>query len=132
MALMPPPPLLRRRLALAWLLLALALAPTLGRMHQVLHLPGGQWQANAWAHGLEEHGAGVGHHVLDTLHALFASHGTADCQTLDQQTLVGVAPGHAHALGLQPLRTLFFKALARAPFMREAASFHARAPPLSA
>ena len=32
---MPP---LRQRLALAWLLLALVLAPVLGRMHQVLHL----------------------------------------------------------------------------------------------
>ena len=43
-------PLLRRRLALAWLLLALVLAPTLGRMHQVLHLPGGA-APQAHAHG---------------------------------------------------------------------------------
>ena len=38
---------LRRRLALAWLLLALVLAPALGRMHQVLHLPAGQGLAHA-------------------------------------------------------------------------------------
>ncbi|MHA7602333.1 hypothetical protein ACX12L_20590 [Alicycliphilus sp. T452] len=116
-------PLLRRRLALAWLLLALVLAPTLGRMHQVLHLPGG---AAPQAHA---HGAGQ---ALDALHALFAGHGNADCQVLDQQTLVGAALGQAPAL-LQAAPQLPPACVpAPAPGTGGAAPFHARAPPLRA
>jgi len=115
------------RLALAWLLLALVLAPALGRMHQVLHLPGAAGSVQAQAH---QHGAGG--RVLDTLHALFAGHGDAGCQVLDQQTLVGAALGQAQAPvqaqpQLPPAATP-----AAAPGQRRASPFHARAPPLSA
>ncbi|MBS0391131.1 MAG: hypothetical protein KGM60_14120 [Comamonadaceae bacterium] len=117
-------PLLRRRLALAWLLLALVLAPTLGRMHQVLHLPGGGGIAQAAAHA---HGSGQ--QALDTLHALFAGHGDAGCQVLDQQTLVGAAPGQAPAL-VQALPQLPpVGAPAPAPGTGGVAPFQARAPP---
>lgn len=116
---------LSRRLSLAWLLLALVLAPTLGRMHQVLHLPG-TGGAHAAAHS---HGAG--RQALDTLHALFAGHGGAGCQVLDQQTLVGAALGQAPAPAqalpqLAPVATPVV-----APGTRSAVPFHARAPPLS-
>ncbi|RKJ94121.1 hypothetical protein [Alicycliphilus denitrificans] len=117
-------PLLRRRLALAWLLLALVLAPTLGRMHQVLHLPGGA-APQAHAHGAERQ-------AFDALHALFAGHGNADCQVLDQQTLVGAALGQAPALLQAQPQLPPVGAPAPAPGTGGAAPFHARAPPLRA
>lgn len=115
---------LSRRLALAWLLLALVLGPTLGRMHQVLHLPGGA-PPQAHAYGTERQ-------ALDVLHVLFAAHDNADCQVLDQQTLVGAALGQAPALlqgqpQLPPAGTPV-----PAPGTGGAAPFHARAPPLGA
>lgn len=140
MALMPPSALpLRRRLALAWLLLALVLAPTLGRMHQVLHLPAGLSQAQAQAHshahgpagGAVAHGAHDGHHALGALHALFAGHSPVDCQTLDQQTLVGMVLGQLPALLPRPPQALPASAAAQAPGMRRVVPFHARAPPVN-
>lgn len=117
-------PLLRRRLALAWLLLALVLAPTLGRMHQVLHLPGGA-APQAHAHGAERQ-------AFDALHALFAGHGNADCQVLDQQTLVGPALGQGPALVQAEPQRPPAAPPAATPAQRRAAPFHARAPPVSA
>lgn len=116
----------RQRLALAWLLLALVLAPVLGRMHQVLHLPGaGNVQALAHQHG-------AGQQALDTLHALFAGHGDAGCQVLDQQTLVGAALGQAQALVQSQPQLPPAATPAAAPGQGRASPFHARAPPLSA
>lgn len=134
MPLTPSPlPQLRHRLALAWLLLALVLAPTLGRMHQVLHAPGGVAHALApgHAHGGAE-SPGAGQHALDALHALFAGHGAADCQVLDQQTLVGAALGQAPALPQAQPQPPPVGAPAAAPGTRRATPFHARAPPQSA
>jgi len=62
---------LARRLALAWLVLALVLAPALGQMHRVLHLPVALGLAQPAGH---DHGLG----------ALFGGHSPADCQLLDQ------------------------------------------------
>ena len=66
-----PRPRLARRLALAWLVLALVLAPALGQMHRVLHLPVAVGLAQPTGH---DHGLG----------ALFGGHSPADCQLLDQ------------------------------------------------
>lgn len=127
-AIPPPLPQWRRRLALAWLLLGLVLAPALGRMHQVLHGPG-SGAPPAHVHGHDEAKAP---HALDVLHALFAGHGSADCQVLDQQTLVGAVLAHAQApVQTQPQPPLA-SAPAAAPGTRRPAPFHARAPPLSA
>ncbi|WP_042428931.1 hypothetical protein [Comamonas granuli] len=67
----PSRKLLARRLGLAWLLLALVLAPALGQMHRALHLPGALGQA---VHAADGHGVA----------ALFGGHSPADCQLLDQ------------------------------------------------
>lgn len=77
---------LRVRLALWWLVLALVLAPTLGRMHQVVHAPalGG---AVAHTHAAAEPAGDA----VDAPHALFSGHAGSDCQLLDQQ-LLGGAP----------------------------------------
>ncbi len=122
----PPLTLLRRRAALVWLLLALVLAPALARMHQVLHLPGAGG-APALAH---PHGAGG--QALDALHALFANHGDAGCQVLDQQTLVGPALGQGPALVQAEPQRPPAAPPAATPAQRRAAPFHARAPPVSA
>lgn len=121
-ALLHATPLLRRRLALVWLLLALVLAPTLGRMHQVLHVPGSA-APQVHAHGGQ---------AFDTLHALFAGHGNADCQVLDQQTLVGAASGQAPALVQEQPQLPPAATPAAAPGTGGSAPFHARAPPLHA
>lgn len=108
---------LRRRLAALWLLLALAVVPLLGRMHQVVHGP-------ASVHA-------AGQPVRDTLHALFAGHGHADCQVLDQQTLGG--PWSACMLPLAqalPQQAPAW-APAAAPALRRLAPFQARAPPIA-
>ncbi len=125
----PPalPQQLRRHLALAWLLLALVLAPTLGRMHQIVH--GVPAFAAGHAHAA---GEGTAHQALDTLHALFAGHSSADCQVLDQQTLGGALLAQA----LPPVQASPQEPPAappaQAPALRRLAAFHARAPPLRA
>ncbi|MBS0468480.1 MAG: hypothetical protein JSS31_03650 [Proteobacteria bacterium] len=122
---------LRHRLALAWLLLALVLAPLLGRMHQVLHVP---VSGPALPH--LQHGAApvstVAQQALDALHALFAGHGNADCQVLDHQTLVGAAAGQAPVLGQAAPQLPPAARPAATIGAREAVPFQARAPPLNA
>ena len=85
-------PLIRQRIArhagLWWLVLALVLAPALGRVHRVLHLPvppGAAVQpadAHTHAHGLGQ---------------LFAGHAPADCQLLDQLNQGGAPAAEWHA-----------------------------------
>lgn len=124
-----PLQLLRHRLALAWLLLALVFAPLLGRMHQVLHVPGSAAVAAPLQHEAAPV-AGIGQQALDTLHALFAGHGHADCQVLDQQTLVGAAAGQAPVLAQAAPQLPPAARPVPAPGVRKAPAFQARAPPL--
>lgn len=74
-------------LALVWLVLALVAAPTLGRLHQVVH--GGaldRVQAHTHAHPHTTDTASAGHsHGL--LAQLVAGHAPADCLLLDQLAL---------------------------------------------
>ncbi|HQQ69112.1 MAG TPA: hypothetical protein PLL92_02215 [Alicycliphilus sp.] len=131
---------LRRRLGLAWLLLALLLAPTLGRMHQVLHAPvmapaveqaiglAAQGDAHPWA---QADPGSAGQQALDMLHALFAGHSGADCQVLDQHTQLG-AGFSVFALALPTLpQAVPAGTPLCVPDTRRTAAFHARAPPLS-
>ncbi len=118
-------PALHPRRPLAWglaLLLALVLGPALGRVHQIVHGPGGGSQAAA--HG------GATRQALDTLHMLFAGHGHADCQVLDQQSTLG---GAWQVPALPPAQAAPQAAPAVAaaapPATRRPAPFHARAPP---
>ena len=97
----------------AWLWLALLLAPSLGQMHRVLHLPGSSAAA--------QH--------ADGLAALFAGHSPADCEQLDQLTQGHAPPWQPPPLpalwpGLVPVPPLAVQAPA-APFY----AFQARAPP---
>ena len=85
--------------ALAWLLLALVIAPTLGRLHQVVHAPALEHMHAGHAHGLPAalwtaaegaapHASGNSHdhgHVLE--HLLWAQHAPEDCLLLDQLAL---------------------------------------------
>lgn len=118
---------LRRRLALGWLVLALVLAPALGRMHQVVHAPGLP-AFDGHAHG-QEHGASA---LADALHALFAGHAHADCQVLDQQTLAGPWLAQALPLAQAAPQGLPVGACPAQPPARPPSPFHARAPPLAA
>ncbi|MBS0508368.1 MAG: hypothetical protein JSR53_13395 [Proteobacteria bacterium] len=126
------PPQLRRLLGLAWLLLALLLAPMLGRMHQVLHAPtiGQTVQGDAHPRAQDDPGS-AGQQALDMLHALFAGHSSADCQVLDQHTQLGAG---FSAFALAPVtvsQAVPLGAPLCAPDTRRAAAFHARAPPLN-
>lgn len=73
----------RSRQLLCWLVLAMLLAPTLGRIHQVLHPA--EWQgAGAAAHVHVVQGP-AGESAADNwLLALFAGHSHSDCQLHDQ------------------------------------------------
>lgn len=74
-------------LALVWLVLALVAAPTLGRLHQVVH--GGaldRVQAYTHAHTHTTDTASTGHND-GLLAQLVAGHAPADCLLLDQLAL---------------------------------------------
>ncbi len=114
---------LRQGAGLLWLLLALAWAPTLGRMHQVVH--GGQG-----AHPHAAHAAAPSGGASQFLLPLLADHTPVDCLLLDQLALADAALGAPQALPPTPpvaLPTLWH-ATGTAP--RHVALFHARGPPL--
>src|SRR5256885_1482914 len=68
----------------AWLLVcSIALAPLLGQMHRVVHAGG---LAAATLHVPVEVVATSCNASVDWVHALFSSHGPADCQLLDQRS----------------------------------------------
>ena len=141
-----------RRAALAWLLLALVLVPTVGQLHKVLHFAphAGQGRAVAalHAHGLDARGAVAGAAGADAeseispgaaaaseedfsqgLRRLLPQHTAADCELLDQLAL-----GQAlHAAALVLPAALPPGAPAARPLVgrvvRHVAAFRARAPP---
>ncbi len=114
----PPRNLLARRLGALWLVLALALAPALGRMHRVLHLPAALGVSAAAAHS---HGLG----------ALFAGHSPADCQLLDQLAQGGAPVAEWPALAAAPTPACPPAPAAQPLLPRAALPFHARAPPVA-
>jgi len=121
-----PEPSLRQRLAWGVLLLALVLGPALGRVHQIVHGAGSGSQATT-SHAAAQ---GTARQALDVLHALFAGHGHADCQALDQQSTLGGA-WQAPALALSQAAPQAVPAgVAPTPRAgRRPSPFHARAPP---
>lgn len=141
-----------RRAALAWLLLALVLVPTVGQLHKVLHFAphAGQGRAVAalHAHELDARGAAAGavgaeaqvaispgaaaaseEDFSQGLRRLLPQHTAADCELLDQLALGQVL--HAAALVLPA--ALPPGAPAARPLVgrvvRHVAAFRARAPP---
>jgi hypothetical protein len=116
---------LRQGAALLWLLLALVWAPTLGRMHQVVH--GGQG-----AHAHAEHAVAPSGGASQFLLPLLADHTPVDCLLLDQLALADAALGAPQALPPTPPVALhaLWHATGTAP--RHVALFHARGPPLRA
>ncbi|MET1114216.1 MAG: hypothetical protein ABWY08_04565 [Comamonas sp.] len=134
------------RQLLCWLVLALLLAPTLGRIHQVVH-PAAWHGAGDHAHGqvvqgatdkrlagdgppgygAPDHGA-AGHWLL----ALFAGHSHSDCQLHDQLNAWAGPPISGPVLPAvspqEPPRLV----QARAASAGSAAFFDPRAPPAAA
>lgn len=117
----------RTRALACWLALLVVLAPTLGRMHGVLHLPpsalllgGAQVQAY-WGEG-HERSSGA-------LAALFAHHAVLDCWQLEQLGHGHDQP-HWHWLGASscPFVPPTWQLVQR-PLCGGAQSFDARAPP---
>ncbi|SEA58173.1 hypothetical protein [Acidovorax soli] len=83
---------LSARAALVWLLLALVIAPTVGRLHEVAH--GGRSNtvhAGPAPQAAAHHGGVAGAHAADTgtglLQALWGDHAAPDCLLLDQLAL---------------------------------------------
>ena len=139
--------------ALVWLLLALVLVPTLGRLHQVMHAPVLQThalsaspaftfahpgagadtpaaQAHAHAHGhTADHPAAHAHGLLD---ALLAHHAPVDCLLLDQLALGDALHSAPPALAapVPALAPLVHPAATAAA--RHVALFQARGPPATA
>jgi len=124
-----------RRL-LGWVILALLLAPTLGRIHQVVH-------PAAW-HGAGDHahvhavqalpGQGASSHVTPGhwLLALFSGHSHSDCQLHDQLN-AWASPPFAGPLFHDVLpQDLPRHAAERSVFAGSAAFFDPRAPPAAA
>ena len=117
-----------------WLAMALVLAPALGRMHEVLHLPQHHTSATDIAHPLTTlasaaDGGRAQAHALGLLTA-WDSHELADCLVLDQLGHALDTPAHAlpwpHAMPqhlAQPGAGWHWLPI-------PTASFEARAPPL--
>lgn len=110
------PARVQARWAWAWLWLALVLAPSLGQMHRVLHLPASLgWAApGGHAHGLA---------------ALFAGHSPADCEQLDQLTQGSAPLWLASALLGAAVQGAPGPVPRPAPCAGTARAFDARAPP---
>ena len=132
-----------RRVALAWLLLALVVVPTLGRLHQVVHgaaldqahagvlaapspLPG----QPAWDPASTAQPAAAPGHSL-WLPYLLAHHAPADCLLLDQLALgdaLQAAPLALPAADAPLPPTMHAAGRASTPHI---ALFHARGPPVA-
>lgn len=132
------------RQLLWWLVLAMLLAPALGRVHQLLHPPAWQGQpalgqpALGHGHLRGDAGAAPAAHAAhaatsgDWLLALFVGHSHSDCQLHDQLNAWAsppvAAPALPAALPQEPPRQLAL----RAAFAGSAAFFDPRAPPAAA
>lgn len=124
-------------LALAWLLLALAVVPAVGRLHQVVHAQGidlahaGNAGKNHIHLGSSAPGTRVAgqEHVHGFPGSLIASHSPADCLLLDQLALGDASPGVL--VVLQAMVPALAPSMPHAaPFaQRHAALFQARGPP---
>lgn len=135
----PPRPSMHRaapaRQLLWWLVLAMLLAPALGRVHQLLHPPA--WPAavpgQAHVHAAPALHADTGHGAPGRwLLALFAGHSHSDCQLHDQLNAWASPP-----VAGEPLPVAFAQELPRAVPQRcavagSAAFFDPRAPPAAA
>ena len=124
-----------RRL-LGWLILALLLAPTLGRIHQVVH-PAAWHGAGDHAHvhsvqALPGQGASSqltpGHWLL----ALFSGHSHSDCQLHDQLNALASPPLAGPLFPDILPRDLPRHEAQRSVFAGSAAFFDPRAPPAAA
>ena len=113
---------LRQAAGLLWLLLALAWAPTLGRMHQVVH--GGQG-----AHAHAEHAVAPSGGASQFLLPLLADHTPVDCLLFDQLALADTALGATQALPPAAPAVLRTPRRATGIASRHVALFHARGPP---
>ncbi|WP_236748812.1 hypothetical protein [Acidovorax carolinensis] len=114
-----------RRAAVWGLLLALVLAPALGRWHQVLHAT----PPSAVVALHDDGGARVSAHAPRLLAALFSGHAPIDCLLLDQLALGTALPCSAPVL---PAAAPAVAPSAPAPerlAVRHVALFQARGPP---
>lgn len=109
---------LTQALGLWWLLLALAVAPALGRMHLALH---GTISQQPVAQAAPHAHSGVG--------ALFAAHTPAECLLLDQLNHGGAATAEPARTQAGPVPACPPAPLAPAPQLRVLVAFQARAPP---
>lgn len=123
------PRLYRSRQLLWWLVLAMLLAPALGRVHQILHPPA--WQgvpAVGHSHAHAPAGEDPGAWLL----ALFAGHSHSDCQLHDQLNAWANPPAPAEplpaALAQEPPRHVARQTASAG----SAAFFDPRAPPAAA
>ena len=121
-----------------WLVLAMLLAPALGRIHQVLHPPA--WQGTATpglVHAHSQAGAAVqdGARQGDGypwLLALFVGHSHSDCQLHDQLNAWASPPMLAQALPAALLQEPPRHVEGRTASAGSAAFFDPRAPPAAA
>ena len=135
-----------RRVALSWLLLALVVVPTLGRLHQVVHggaldqahagllaasssLPGQAWDPAPSAWPTARPAAAPGHGLW--LPYLLAHHAPVDCLLLDQLALGDALQGAPLALpaaDAPPPPPVHAAGRTSTPHI---ALFHARGPPVA-
>ena len=117
----------RPRAWLAWLLVALVLAPALGLVHGVVHThrehaPHGPVQTTRAAQA-------DAHQAASWIEQLLPAHGNGDCRLYDQLAHADMAPGLAVLLPAVPVARLAVPAPATPDWVRPVARCRAREPP---
>ena len=136
---LPRQPLMRSaapaRQLLWWLVLAMLLAPALGRVHQLLHPPAwqGSGPGHVHVHAVPAAYAGASHGAPGPwLLALFVGHSHSDCQLHDQLNAWASPPAASAPLPAAFAREMPRPVARRAAVSGSAAFFDPRAPPAAA
>ncbi len=115
---------------LAWLLMALVVAPALGLVHGVVHTHRGQAQHGPVqvVHSVQDAQVHA-HQAVSWIQHLLPAHGDGDCRLYDQLAHGDLAPGLAVLLPSVPVAGLAMLAPATPDWVRPVARCRAREPP---
>ena len=116
---------------LAWLLIALVMAPALGLVHGLVHTHPGRTLHGAPVQLAQDAHQGAAHDAGAWIKRLLPAHGDGDCRLYDQLAHGDMAPGLAVLVPAAPAVLLSVLAPAVPDWVRHVARCRAREPPLA-
>ena len=114
---------------LAWLLIALVMAPALGLVHGLVHTHPGRTLHGAPVALAQDTPQGAAHAASTWIKRLLPAHGDGDCRLYDQLAHGDMAPGMAVLVPTAPAVLLSVWAPAVPDWVRHVARCRAREPP---